>query len=236
MSSNSQSLGSTLKWFTILIIVFVLIVGGVLVYTRIQQQNNDEAKVTVVVDKTVIVQRVKKLSRLETVSQTMQRDIEVQIDAGALNFFNVPLFENTRVQKIAVTGSVTAGVDLNQLSQESIKNQEGKVTVDLPQSQVFNVNIIEDKTTILQDDLTLLFKFQDVLNDNRRREFNQLLQQQVIKQAKAALVDAACEDNILVKAGENSKTIIEELLFTSGYNDVEANYRVGEECGLELSS
>jgi hypothetical protein len=234
MFQKSNQFASYLKWITILVITITLIITGFLLYNTFQKNNDNTAKVTVTIDKTVIVQKVQKLSRLETVNQTMQRDVEIKIDAGALNFFNVPLLENIRNQKIAVTGTVSAGVDLNKLNSDSIKNQDGKVTVALPSPQVFNVNIIEDKTTILKDDLTLLFKLQDVLNDTRRREFNELLQQQVIKQTKKALVDAACQDDILVKAGENAKTVIQDFLFTSGYKNIEASYTTPTDCQFEL--
>jgi hypothetical protein len=234
MFQKSDGLAASLKWITILIITVTLIFTGTLFYRNFQKDKDNSAKVTITIDKTVIVQKVQKLSRLETVNQTMQRDVEIKIDAGALNFFNVPLLENSRIQKIAVTGTVSAGVDLNKLDQDSIKNQDGKVTVALPSPEVFNVNIIEDKTTILKDDLTLLFKFQDVLNDTRRRELNELLQQQVLKQTKKALVDAACQDDILVKAGENSKTVIQDFLFTSGYKNIEASYTTPTECQFEL--
>jgi len=231
MPETKNSIGYNLKWFTLAIITLAIIFGGIFWYTT-SLRKQEQAQIQVNIDKTVIVQKVQKLSKLETIDQTMQRDIQIEINSGDLKFFDVTLLQNKRTQKVAATGTVTAGVDLNKLSSDNIKVVNNEVTVDLPAPEIFNVNIIEDKTTILKDDLTLLFRLQDILNNSKRVELNDILQQQVIKQIKNGLVDAACQDNILDKAGENSKSTISDLLKNSGYKTVTVNYTAPQNCNL----
>ena len=231
MPETKNSIGYNLKWFTIAIITLVIIFGGIFWYIS-GLRKQEQAQIQVNIDKTVIIQKVQKLSKLETVDQTMQRDIQIEINSGDLKFFDVTLLQNKRTQKVAATGTVIAGVDLNKLSSDNIKVVNNEVTINLPTPEVFNVNIIEDKTTILRDDLTLLFRLQDILNNSKRVELNDILQQQVIKQIKNGLVDAACKDNILDKAGENSKSTISDLLKNTGYKSVTVNYTAPQNCSL----
>jgi hypothetical protein len=232
MSEPKSNLGYNLKWFTILIITVAIIFTGLFFYISYLRDHQNQSQVNVNIDKTVIVQKVQNLSKLETVDQTLQRDVQIQINSSDLTLFGVTLLQSSRTQKIAATGTVTAGVDLSKISSDDIKVQNGQINISLPSPEILNVNIDEDKTTVLKDDMTLLFKLQDLVNDSTRTQLNDLLEQQVIKQIKAGLVDGACQNDILTTAGENSKSTIINLLKSSGYNDVVVNYAAPQTCSL----
>ncbi len=230
MFGNLNSLGNALKWLCILLLIIIFGVGAFMFYTSYIKNKNSDPKVKVNLDKIVIINKVQNLSRLETVSQTLQRDIEIELDLGDLKIFDFTLLENRRNQKIAVTGSVTAGIDLRNFNQENVKIEDKTLKMDLKSPEIFNVNIIEDKTSLLKDDLSLLFRLRENLDNTKRREINEYLQKQIIKQSKLALVEAACENKILDQAGENGKKNIGELFKNSAYEKVEVNFAAPSTC------
>lgn len=204
-----------IKFFTITFLILAFLVVAILFLWKFDQ-NSSQNKIEVKIDKTVIVQKVKALNKLETTEIWIQRDLEVTLDLGKFELFGVQLLQNKRTQKIAVTGKVVAGVDFSKVSSDKINYDSAKnsIAMELPTSEVFSVNLQEDKMYILKDDLSLLFSLYNLSTSNRN-ELNQELQKQVIKQSKLALLDGACEDGIIQKANAEAQNNLKNLfIFT----------------------
>ncbi len=195
---------------TILSIIAIVLVGYAgFIITKDYYSNKDQ--VTVKIDKTVIIKEVRQISKLETVKQIMQRDIEVTLDLGDLEVFGWSLLEKKHTRKVAVTGDITAGIDLAKIREGDIILSEDKktLTINLPAPEILGVNIMEDKTNIVNDDLTFLFKLNN-LSAEKRVEAEDELSRQIMKSQKTALIDGACQKdssgkNVLNFANENVK-------------------------------
>ncbi len=201
------------------IILTVLVVLSVLFVWQNFFQNNSQTnssknrdQFTVVIDKMVILQEVQALERLETVRQTMQREVEVTIDLGDLAVFGHTILENKRTQKFSITGYVIAGIDLSGFSSEDIEldTDTKKIKINIPAPEIFDANILEDQTRILQERITVLYNL-ETLNPDRRKELNEQLLQLVIRESKKSLVNAACESNILELAEQNASQSMQKL-------------------------
>ena len=214
--------------------VFVIL-GVIFIYQFFNNNSKKDNQINVTIDKTVIVQKVKSLNKLETVEELIQRDIIVELDLGKLDFFGVTSFESKRSQKVAVTGSIIAGVDLGKIDPNKVKFDEskGSLEIELPTPEILNISINEDKTTVLRDDLTNLYRLQ-TLDSTKRKDLNEQLQKQVIKQSREALRDGACNDDILNKAGNNATKSISNLFSFSNISNVKITYAFATECQFRL--
>ncbi len=243
--SNQPSQNRKLSWirsfFSVLLtilITVIIIFAGLFVWQNffdgpplIPTDGGDQFTVTV--DKTAIVQEVQNLERLETVRQVIQRNIQVTIDLGDLEIFGLNLLENKRTQEFSFTGFVTAGIDLADVRAEDIElsSEERQVLIRLPAPEIFESGIIEDQTTILREEITVLYNL-ETLDDERRRELNDQLFQLVLTESRKALVDAACADNILVTAEENADESMEKLFGTILSQNFQVETTSAASCGL----
>ena len=220
-------LGSVVAVFVILGIVFI--------YQFFSTNTKKDNQINVSIDKTVIVQKVRGLNKLETVEVVIQRDLSVELDLGKVDLFGLTSFESKRIQKIAVTGNIVAGIDLSKIDPNKVKFDESKssLEIELPAPEILNISINEDKTTVLKDDLTALYRLQ-TLDATKRKDLNQELQKQVIKQSREALRDGACGDDILNKAGKNGAASISNLFAFANITSVKITYTVAENCNFSL--
>lgn len=218
-SSLSGKLRIVTRTISIIIVTISIIFSGLFVWQNFFQQKytqdiseSGKDKFTVTVDKTVIIQQVQELQKLETIKQIIQREISVTIDLGELEFFGVSVLENKRTQEFLITGYVTAGIDLSLVTAEDIKvsSTEKEVLIRLPSPQILEVNIIEDQSRILREEITMLYNL-ETLNTDRRKELNELLFQKVIGESRRALVNASCQDEILLKAQTNATDSMQKL-------------------------
>ncbi|GEM_PF-1194263 len=209
------------QWLNIIttIIITTLVVLSILFIWQNLFQNDTQTNTsknrdqfTVVIDKMVILQEVQALERLETVRQTIQREVEVTVDLGDLTVFGHTVLENKRTQKFSITGYVIAGIDLSKISSEDIELDVDtkKIKINIPAPEIFDANVLENQTRILQERITILYNL-ETLNPDKRRELNEKLLQLVIKESKRSLVDAACESNILELAKQNASQSIQKL-------------------------
>jgi len=218
--------------FIVGIIIGSLTVGGVYWYIQSAQSQKKSDQATVQYDKVAIIQAVQKQSRLETVTETVQRNVKISLDLGSFSIFNVPLLENKREQEIAATVRIGAGVDLSKLNEQEVKVTDNNVTINLPKPTIFYAEIVEDKTDLVKDDVTFLFQFQTFINQSQRESLNKYLLQQIIKQSKQATVEVACADNILDKANANAINSVQSLLESSGVKNVKVTSQKSEVCEL----
>jgi hypothetical protein len=214
-------------------LVTLLIIGllGAAIFLGFNWNKQNQTTVNVKLDKTVIVQKIQNIAKLETVEMTIQRDLSIELDAGGLSFFGTEVFNDKATTDYAVTGSVIAGIDLANLKQEqvSLENESKKLVITIPASQILAISINEDKTKITKQDFSALFNIKN-LSPARRQEMQDNMQRQAIKQAKVALREGACSDNILDKASQNAKESIKNLFLFSDLEEVVVNITNASSC------
>jgi len=218
-------------------LVTLLIIGllGAAIFLGFNWNKQNQTTVNVKLDKTVIVQKIQNIAKLQTVEMTIQRDLSVELDAGGLSFFGSEIFNDKAKTDYAVTGSIIAGVDLANLKPEqvSLENSSKKLVINLPASEILAIQINEDKTKITKQDFSALFNIKN-LSPARRQEMQDIMQRQATKQAKVALLDGACTDNILEKATNNAKEIIKNLFLFADLDEIVVNVTAATECKFEI--
>ena len=133
----------------------------------------------------------------------IQRDVEVLLDLGEINFFGLSI-DKTRKQKIALTGSVSAGIDLSKAKFENDK-------LILPMPEILSTQINQEKTQTMVDSLSLFYRL-ETLGDTRRLELNELLRKKISEASLLALKTGACESDILNLANQNANIELQRLL------------------------
>jgi hypothetical protein len=224
-----------LNYALIIILVIFATLGIYFAYITVFPNNqSNQQQINVVIDETAILEKIKNISELKTIQMTFQRDIEIELDLGnvTLPLTNIVIGETKRTQSIAVTGTVEAGVDLSELNEDrvTVNGQDNTVAIVLPPAKILNVSIDEDKTRTLNDNFSLFFRLQN-LDQNRERQLNEELFDQVIKQSRNALVISACEANILDTAATNAQADINNLfLLANDINNITITSDPAQEC------
>lgn len=199
----------------VIIIITIILTIAILIwaYFRFAPTSNlSQDRLVINIDKTAILEQVRQLEVLNTVEQTLQRDFEVRLESQDLEFFGVKILESNRSQKFAVTGSVNAGIDLSQLQLEDVVfNQENNtIQITTPAPKVTAINLLEDKIYLINDRSSFLFNVQN-LNPETSRDRTQQLQQELIRTGNTALLDAACNNQILETANLNAQESLKNL-------------------------
>ncbi len=144
-----------------------------------------------------VVQRIQSLSRLETTSYTIEKVIEAGVQGNVLE----DLFFGDSLLLIA-RGTVTAGIDLSQISEQNvIVSPDGRtVTVQLPPAEILSNNLDSDGTRVYDRNQGLFARPDKDLETLARQ------------QAEAQILAAACEDGILQRASTDSQRAMEQFL------------------------
>lgn len=150
-----------------------------------------------------VVDRIRKLSRLESVDFSMDKIVE-----GERGNAYIPNFLVGEKILLIAHGEVTAGVDLEQLKPADVSVQGDSVRVKLPPAQVFSTRIDNAKTRIYSRTTGLL-----VTADPN-------LETQVRQAAEDAITKAALDDGILDKANANARAGVQALLAGLGFKNV----------------
>jgi hypothetical protein len=213
-----------IKFILILITIIIIVIAGTAIFFKFSETGKNFIGVNVQIDKTAILQKIQKVNRLQTVEAIFQRDLAIELDLGNFELFGKTLLENKRKQSFAVTGSVTAGVDLSKMDQNSIKvdSANKKIEITLPAPEIFSSDISADKLRVLRDEVSLLFKL-ETMNENRKNELNEKLMGQLIELSGRAMREAACTDNILQKANENAKEGMKNLFALTDFKEIQVN-------------
>lgn len=146
-----------------------------------------------------IVQEIRKVSRLETTTYTIERVIEAkQSDPSWPDWLR-----GDRLLLIA-NGTVIAGVDLGQLQpSDVVVAPDGQsVTVKLPPVQIFN------RDSILNNAKTRVYDRQTGI----LAAPNQNLETQARQAAEGQLLQAACDEDIMQRATDDSREAVSKML------------------------
>ncbi|HUH62500.1 MAG TPA: DUF4230 domain-containing protein [Terracidiphilus sp.] len=147
-----------------------------------------------------VLDRIRKLSRLETVAFSMDKIVEGERETAFLPNFLV----GEKLLLIA-HGDVTAGIDLAQLKPSDVSVHGDSVTVRLPQAQVFSTRIDNAKTRIYSRTTGLLVSADPDLESRVRQA------------AEDQITQAALAQGILDKARENARNSVSALLTGLGF-------------------
>jgi Protein of unknown function (DUF4230) len=157
-----------------------------------------------------VVQKIQRLSRLETVVYSIDTVVE-----GSKSSVVLPdLLAGDRIL-LVVHGQSIAGIDLAQLKSEDVKITESSgvrsIHVTLPASQLFVTNIDNQRTRVYARNTGVLVPADQNLESETRAKAEQQLQQ------------AALSDGILDAARKNARATVTTLLYGLGFQNVEVN-------------
>jgi len=151
-----------------------------------------------------VLDRIRRLSRLETVAFSMDKIVEGERESAYLPNFLV----GEKLLLIA-HGDVTAGVDLAELKPGDVWVHGDSVTVRLPQPQILSTRIDNARTRIYSRTTGVLV----TADPNLETQVRQAAEDQITKSALA--------DGILDRAGENARSNVSALLAGLGFKKVD---------------
>jgi hypothetical protein len=165
---------------------------------------------TTTVDTSVptVVEKIQRLSRLETVVYSLDTVVE-----GSKSSPVLPDILAGDKLLLVVHGQSIAGIDLAQLKPEDVKieTQNGGQTirVTLPASQLFVTTLDNEHTRVYSRTTGLLVPADQNLESDTRAKAQQQLQ------------EAALSDGILDAARKNARATVTALLYSLGFQNVE---------------
>jgi len=209
---------------TLLILLFLTIIGSVILIT-VTLRNTIDAAVspvrnanqalstqvsklfnptpTLIPDPVTIIREVQSLARLETIQYSVEKVITAEINQGVFG----PLFGDRLL--FVAHGYVIAGVDLAKLSSEDLWLEDGILFARIPEAEVFVATLNNDQSYIYDRETGILRKSDPDLETAARQA------------AEQEILNAALDDGILTQAGLNAKVYLERLFNTLGYLRVE---------------
>jgi hypothetical protein len=149
------------------------------------------------------VERIRQLSRLESVEYSLDKIVEGERQSAYL-----PDFLAGDKLLLVAHGEVIAGIDLGQLKAEDVQVNGDKVHVHLPAAQILTTRIDNGRTRVYSRTTGLL-----VASDPN-------LESEVRETAEQQIAQAALDDGILDKARQNARTSVTALLYALGFRTV----------------
>ena len=156
------------------------------------------------VDQPTVVRQIQQLQRLETVSYTMDKII-----SGEHANPYLPKFLAGDRLLLVVHGEVVGGINLAGLKPGDVVISGQKVSIHLPEAEVFSIRIDNVKTKVYSRDTGLFSNPDPDLESEVRVEAERQLQQ------------AALQDGILKTARDNARSTISGMLGGFGFHEVE---------------
>ncbi len=155
----------------------------------------------------VTVQTIRAISELSTVEMVQYTTIEKGDDRGWLNWA-----AGDRIAMFAVA-KIEAGIDLSKLEDDAISadRETGRIRIILPPSEITNVAVDNEATSVFDRDTGLFTKGDPNLERAARLAAEEVLLQQ------------ALDEGILQLAADRAIVIITELVKSLGYTDVEVS-------------
>ena len=153
---------------------------------------------------TAVVEKIRQLSRLETVVYSLDKIVEGDRQSAYLPDFLV----GDKLLLVA-HGEFIAGVDLGQLKAGDVWVKGDAVHVRLPAPQVLTTRIDNGRTKVYSRTTGLLVN----------ADLN--LESQVRLAAEQQITQAALSDGILLKARQNAQTSVSALLYGLGFHTVD---------------
>ena len=163
---------------------------------------------TILPDPVTIINQIRPLARLETIQYTVEKVITAEVGQGSL----APFFGDRLL--FVGHGYVTAGVDLKNISSQDLVVEDGMIKVSLPNAEIFDATLDNDKSYVYDRDTGLLTHGDINLETTARQAAEDQIRQ------------AALEDGILAQAQANAETFMQTLLNKLGYMQVSFTHAV----------
>ncbi len=151
-----------------------------------------------------VVEKIKQLSRLETVEYSLDKIVEGERQSAYL-----PDFLAGDKLLLVAHGEVIAGIDLGQFKTGDVQVNGDTVHVRLPAAQILTTRIDNGRTRVYSRTTGLLV----ATDPNLESEVRQTAEQQIAQ--------AALDDGILEKARQNARTSVTALLYGLGFRTVD---------------
>jgi hypothetical protein len=203
---------------TLLLVLFSLVLGAVALAVFVRQAttgimgriSSAITGRTTTFDTSVpaVVERIKRLNRLETVVYS----IDTVVEGARTNPVLPDILTGDRLL-LVVHGQSIAGIDLAQLKPEDVRidSSTQSIHVTLPPSQLFLTTLDNQHSRVFLRTTGLLVPVDQNLESDTRAKAEQQLQQ------------AALADGILDTASKNARVTITTLLYSLGFKNVEVN-------------
>ncbi len=150
-----------------------------------------------------VVDKIRQLSRLETVDYSIEKIVEGDKENPYLPSFLV----GDKLMLVA-HGEVIAGVDLSQIKQGDVSVDGDTITVTLPPPQILATRLDNGRTRVYSRTTGVLL------------EPDPNLESQVRQTAEQQFTQAALDDGVLDKARQNARTGVTALLSGLGFHHV----------------
>jgi hypothetical protein len=151
-----------------------------------------------------VVEKIRQLSRMETVVYSLDKIVEGDRESAYL-----PGFLAGDKMLLVAHGEVIAGIDLALLKAGDVEVKGDAVKVRLPAAQILTTRIDNGKTRVYSRTTGLLV----AADPNLESEVRQAAEQQIAQ--------AALDDGILDKARANARTSVTALLYGLGFRTVD---------------
>jgi len=153
-----------------------------------------------------VVNEVRRLSRLESVSYTMDKMVSGDREGRVL-----PMFLTGDRILLEVHGEAIAGVDLGQLEADDVRVNGKSVFIHLPPAQIFTVALDDTKTHVYARETGILVPVDPSLEGEVREHAVENLRQ------------SALQAGILGKAQQNACATVTKLLLGLGFEQAQCD-------------
>ena len=208
--STSSRATWALAGFVGFVVALVLLGGAWLLVRAAARPRPVPSAVTVLRPSPSVVVAIRNLAELSTAEYHVERIIDLREKQRTV--FGLIQAEDALL--LVASGQVTAGVDLAQLSDESVTIDEvhHRARITLPAPRVLHSRIDNDRTYVYRRETDLLAHRQEQLEARARQE------------AERSIVQAAEESGIRTRARDNARRTVESLVRSLGYTDVEVDF------------
>jgi hypothetical protein len=158
--------------------------------------------VTIDTSSPTVIDRVRALSKLETVHYELEKVVTGKSSGPLPDFFT-----SDKILLVA-HGEVVAGIDLSKLQPDDVTVVSDTVTIRLPSPEILHKSLDNEKTYVY-DRQTGIFNKPD---PNLETDIRRVAEQEIL--------ETALEDGILIKATENAKDVLRTLITGLGYEEV----------------
>jgi len=155
----------------------------------------------------VNIQTIKAQAKLSTVEYSTITEIYNETPPEGLVD---DLLGNKEKLLMLVYGDVQAGFDLSKIDEDDLWSDGQRVRLVLPAPEILNTTIDFERTHVVYYENQLIFD-----------ENNPNLQGEALKQAKAAIEEAALSEELLERANQYGQLYYENFLYSLGFTDVE---------------
>jgi hypothetical protein len=157
--------------------------------------------------RSIIVSQVQGASELTTAVFNMEAVVPTRQDRKVGDY----TLGTTTLLYIAY-GEVRAGVDLKDLKPENVNVVNDTIQLQLPPPRILDSKIDVNRSTVYDYDRGFLG-----LGPDTAPQLQSLAQQETLKKIQAT----ACKENLLAQANDRAQLVVEKLLNTAGYKQVE---------------